>query len=409
MPSQNASPPLSCRDRFPALAPGAVPGIRVFADNSSRAQMPEGTLQAVARQMLQHETHRGGHPEWDSPRAAAMATLRVQSREAAAAFCGGLPAQIGFAANGTGTLAVLARALFGTVLQPGDTVVVTEADHEANRVPWQTLERFGCRVVDVPIAADGALDEAAWKAALARGPKVAALCMVSNVTGVVLPFESMARQAHDVGCAVVLDAVQGPPHGLIDVMACPHVDAAVFSNCKLFSPHLGWWALRAGLLERMGLVPAEGAHPALEWGTVAHADHAGFVATHAHFRGLTPAGTLKSGMDAVRRHESLLTRRFLDRLPASLHGALLAADTPHPRIPIFSLPLARPHWVPVREAFERAGLDVRIGQFGCPATLRRLTPRTQATALRMSFVHYNTPADVDAVCEVLHDLRAMVS
>jgi len=408
MASMSDPPALSCRHHFPALSPGAVPGLQVFADNSSRAQMPECTLQAVEQQLRHHETHRGGQPEWDSPRAAAMVALRTNAREVAAAFCGGLPAQIGFAANGTGTLAVLARALFGTVLQPGDSIAITEADHEANRAPWQALERFGCRVIDVPLAADGTLDAAAWQAALAHRPKVAALCMVSNVTGVVLPFEAMAQQAQDVGCAVVLDAVQGPPHGWTGVMG-PHVDAAIFSNCKLFSPHLGWWALRAGLLERMQLRPAVGQHPALEWGTQSHAALAGFVATHGYFRALTPAGAMAPALAAIRQHEGLLVQRFLARLPPSLHGTLLAADSPHPRVPIFSIALARPHWAAVREAFESAGIDVRIGQFGCPATLRRLAPHTQATALRASFVHYNTLADVDAVCDVLHELRALLS
>lgn len=390
--------PSSCA--FPALSRQDLHGVRVFADNSSRAQMPAATLAAVAQQLESWETHRGGQPHWDSARAARAAALREQARQVAAEFCGGRASQIGFAANGTSTLAILARALFGTVLQPGDTVLVTEADHDANRAPWQALAALGCRVVDVPVAADGSLERADWQGALRTRPKVAALCMLSNVTGIVLPWAELAAEARAAGAVVVLDAVQGPPHGYIEIMQ-PEIDLAIFSNCKLFSPHLGWWAIREELMDRMGLVPAIGSHSALEWGTFAPSGFAGFVATHRYLCGLAPDGGLATAMAAVREHEQALTQRFLARLPAPLRPALLAAETRHPRVPIFSLALAPRHWPELRLAFEQAGIDVRIGQFGCPATLRRLAAPCEAAALRLSFVHYNSLDDVDTVCEVL--------
>jgi selenocysteine lyase/cysteine desulfurase len=392
-----------CRRQFPALARQAEHGVRVFADNSSRAQMPEQTLAACEIQMLDWETQKGGQPTFDSPRAARAADLRTRARAVAVAFCGGSPEQIGFAANGTSTLAVLARALFGSVLMPGDTIVITEADHDANRHPWQALAKLGCHIVDVPVCSDGALDPKAWQAALACTPKLVALCMLSNVTGVLLPYESLAAQAQAVGAVVVLDAVQGPPHGHIDIMQGP-IDIAVFSNCKLFSPHLGWWAIRPELIERMGLTPATGGHPALEWGTFAHASHAGFVATHDYLCRLASNGRLNTTMMAIRAHEALLTTRFIDQLPAKLWPCLLASETVHQRVPIFSLALPPRLWPVVSRYCVAAGVDVRIGQFGCPATLRRLAPHTEAAALRLSFVHYNTIADVDAVLAVLNQL-----
>ena len=394
-----------CRQRFPALQAAPVHGIDVFADNSSRSQMPDVTLAAIHEQLVAGETHRGGQPDWDSPRAAQMAALRDRARDVAAQFCGGQASQIGFAANGTSTLAILARALFPGVLGPGDTVVITEADHESNRSPWQSLAGLGCHIVDVPVAPDGSLDRRAWEAALALRPKVVALCMISNVTGVVLPHERLAREAHAAGSIVVLDAVQGPPHGVVDVMS-HGADVAIFSNCKLFSPHLGWWAATEAVLDRMGLVPAVGSHPDLEWGTLPHAAYAGFVATHGYFLGLSPSGLLSESMDTVRGHEASLTRRFLAQLPASFRDSLLAAETSHARVPIFSLALPRSQWARVRSAFTAARIDVRIGQFGTPATLKRLARWADDTALRLSFVHYNSPEDVDAVCEVLASIQA---
>lgn len=401
-PVEPAQPLPACRHRFPALEREDRHGIRVFADNSSRAQMPDVTLAAVAEQLECWETHRGGQPRFDSPRAARATQVRERARRVAAAFCGGTLDQIGFAANGTSTLAILARAMFGSVLHPGDTIVITEADHDANRTPWLALRALGCRIIDVPVSIDGGLDREAWQAALAARPRVVAFCMLSNVTGVLLPYAELATEARGAGAVVVLDAVQGPPHGYTDVML-PQVDVGIFSNCKLFSPHLGWWAIRPELLERMGLQSATGAHPALEWGTFAHAGFAGFVATHDYLCNLSGDGVLAFGMASLRAHEAMLTERFIGNLPSGLRSSLLAADTPHPRVPIFSLALPAGTWPRIQQVFHAAGIDARIGQFGCPATLRRLAGPI-ATALRLSFVHYNSPADIDAVTEALGEV-----
>lgn len=399
---------MSCRHRFPALDRSSMHGIRVFADNSSRAQMPDISLNAVMEQLINNETHRGGYPDWDSKRAEPMQLMREQARQVAAAFCHGHSSQIGFAANGTSTLAVLACAMFGTVLNPGDKIVITEADHDANRAPWLALRKLGCVVIDVPVSADGGLDMSAWYAALAQGPKVVAYCMLSNVTGVILPYAALAKDAHEAGSIVVLDAVQGPPHGHTDVMH-PEIDVAIFSNCKLFSPHLGWWAIRHELMEKMNLSPSAGNHPRLEWGSFSHVGYAGFVATHKYFCSLTKSGDLASAMTAVRQHEGIIQQRFLNNLSNSLRNSLLAAESDYPRVPIFSLPIPRKNWASVLTAFETAEIDVRIGQFGCPATLNRLANETDGVALRLSFVHYNTIDDVDAVCEILNHLERRLS
>ena len=395
---------LNCRHHFPTLSKTTEHGIRIFADNSSRSQIPEVTLNAVANQLLLWETHKGGQAAWDSPRAERTFNIREQARIVAAAFCGGDASQIGFAANGTGTLAVLARAMFGNILKSGDTIVITEADHDANRLPWQALAALGCHVIDVPVLSDGGLDESAWQAALAKKPKVVAFCMLSNVTGVLLPYARLAAEAKSVGSVVVLDAVQGPPHGYTNIMI-PPVDVAIFSNCKLFSPHLGWWAIRPELVDRMGLKPDIGSHPMLEWGTYAHSSYAGFISTYDYLCNLGAKGDFSSSMSIIRAHEAMLSARFLENIPDSLRSSLLAADTPYRRVPIFSLALPRARWPSIKIGFEAAGIDVRIGQFGCPATLKRLAAHYDNAALRMSFVHYNNISDIDAVCEVLNQLQ----
>ncbi len=395
----NSEPtPLSCRQHFPALSKTDVHGIRVFADNSSRAQMPAESLTAVQEQLNSWETHRGGLPEYDSHRSAKAAGLREKARRVAAQFCSGEAAQIGFAANGTSTLAILAKALFGTVLQPGDNIVITEVDHDANRTIWQSLSDLGCNIIDIEVAADGGLEITQWYAALAKRPKLVAFCMLSNVTGVLLPYEKLANEAKAMGSVVVLDAVQGPPHGFTNIML-PSIDIAIFSNCKLFSPHLGWWCIRQQLVEQMGLSPAKGCHPQLELGSFAHADYAGFIATFNYLSQLT--GNFDTSMEQIRQHEGLLTRRFLEGLPDRLKGLVLAYHTPYSRAPIFSLAIPPEKWSSCKQLFTDAGIDVRIGRFGTPATLKRLAHHTNNAALRISFVHYNTLDDVDAVLAVL--------
>lgn len=397
------------RTNFPALANPGGADIQVFADNSSRAQMPVHAIEAMERQTVELETHKGGHPEHDFPRAARVAAMRRQARHAASRLCGGDPDQIGFAGNCSAALFVMAQQMFGRLIRPGDRIVVTEADHDANRTAWTALQRHGVEILDVPVDEAGLISMDRFADALDRSPKIVALCMISNVTGIVQPYERLTALAHEAGAVVVLDAVQGPPHGHTAIMPCG-ADIAVFSNCKAFAPHLGWWAARREFLDALNFNPPTGWSTDLEIGTLAPSQMAGFVGTYAYFadagRSLRGAGGTADAVDtfmhAVRDYEAILSRRFLAGIAGNPKIALLGegAHAAPRRVPIFTIRIARRDWSRIMSVFRERGIEARIGQFGTPATLRRLYP-DDPNGLRVSFVHYNTPGDVDRVVDAL--------
>ena len=145
----------------------------------------------------------------------------------------------------------LSRALSRT-WQPGDEIVVTRLDHDANITPWvMAAQDRGCTIQWVDFhPEDGTLDMDGLQAALARRPRLLALGYASNALGTINPVAQAVEMAHAAGALVYIDAVQFAPHGPIDVkkLGC---DFLVCSSYKFFGPHMGVLYGRYELLESL--------------------------------------------------------------------------------------------------------------------------------------------------------------
>jgi cysteine desulfurase family protein (TIGR01976 family) len=376
------------RAQFPALA-----GEHAFLDGPGGTQVPQSVIDAIADCRREANANLGG-PFETSRRAD---TVVETAHEAAARFLGATPAEVGFGQNMTTLNFALTRAL-GRELQAGDEIVVTRLDHDGNVAPWLELARD----LDVVVRhADfdpqtGMLDLDDLAAQLSERTRVVAFPWASNALGTVTQVRRITELAHEAGALAWVDAVHYAPHGPIDLEAIG-IDVLVCSPYKFFGPHLGLFFGRKDAIERWRpyKVRPAGDEPVghrFETGTLSHEALAGTTAAIAYIESL--------GWDAIRAHERELGQRFLDGLPERyrLHGV----PTMEGRVPTFSI--THPERSPdeLGAALGERGIATWPGNFYAVDVMKTLG--LPAGTLRIGFVHYNTPDEVDRVLEALNDL-----
>ncbi|MEE2001455.1 cysteine desulfurase [Alkalimonas sp. MEB108] len=206
----------------------------VYLDNAATSQKPQRMLDVLHQFYLEQNSniHRGAHLLAD------RATTRFeQARQQIAEFIQApTAANIVFTSGTTAALNQLAFGLMGTVLQPGDRILLTALEHHANIVSWQLhCQTYGVEIDVVPLTAERQLDLAAYQQLLKRSPKLVSFCHVSNVLGQVLPVQQMVALAQQAGALTVIDGAQGISFQPVDVQ---HLDCDfyVFSGHKVYGP-----------------------------------------------------------------------------------------------------------------------------------------------------------------------------
>jgi cysteine desulfurase family protein (TIGR01976 family) len=306
------------RDCFPALrrAQDGVPC--VFADAPGGTQVPRTVIEAVSRYLQWDNANTGGA----FPTSEATDAVVAAARRAGADLLGCAPREIVFGANMT-TLAFSLSRSVARDLRPGDEVVVTALDHDANIIPWVNAARdAGADVRWIGFDPHSCtLDLETLDNALGSRTRVVAFTLASNAVGTITAAEEVIRRARSTDALVIADAVHLAPHRAIDVSALG-VDVLFCSAYKLFGPHIGIMFLRYEASDR--LVPYK-VRPALdsspdrwETGTKNHEGLAGFTAAVDYIAGLgqsmaTEGGRrprVVAGMNAVANYEATLTARF---------------------------------------------------------------------------------------------------
>jgi cysteine desulfurase family protein (TIGR01976 family) len=376
------------RARFPALQRATA-----FFDAPGGTQVPDSVIEAMAGYLRESNANLGG-PFETSVRSD---SLYLEARAAAARFLGASAAEVGFGQNMTTLNFALSRA-FGRELDPGDEIVVTRLDHDANISPWLELARDGdlvVRFVDIQ-EEDCSLDLDDLERQLSERTRVVAFPWASNAVGTVTDVRRIAELAHEADALAWVDAVHYAPHGPIDVGATD-VDVLLCSPYKFFGPHLGLFYGKAHVLERwtpykVRPSPPEPVGARFETGTLAHEALAGFVAAVQYLESL--------GWEAIRAHERDLGRRFLAGLPqgVTLHGA----PTMEGRTPTFALTLPQHSPRQAAEALAARGIAAWWGDYYAVEIMRRLG--LPDGALRLGIVHYNTAEEVDRLLAELEGL-----
>ncbi|WP_378146923.1 cysteine desulfurase [Cnuibacter sp. UC19_7] len=411
--------PVALRADFPILGREVNGNPLVYLDSGATSQKPRSVIDAESRYYLEANAavHRGAHTL-----AGEATELFEDARSTVAAFVGADPEEIVWTSNATEAINLVAYGLSNATLgrggsaaarfrlAPGDEIVVTEAEHHANLIPWQELAfRTGATLRVIGVGDDGhlLLDEA--RAVIGDRTRIVAFAHVSNVLGGIAPVEELTALAHGVGALVVLDACQSVPHLPVDLHELG-VDFAAFSGHKMLGPTgvgvlygrrelldaLPPFLTGGSMITRVDLHEAEylPAPQRFEAGTqrVAQA-----VALAEAVRYLDTIG-----MAAVAAHEEALGARMVEGLSALDGVRVLGPAVGRPRVGLASFVVDGIHSHDVGQFLDDRGIAVRVGHH-CAQPLHRRFGVTSTT--RASAYLYNDAAEVDAMVEAVADAR----
>ena len=351
-----------------------------FFDGPAGTQVPDEVIDAIADYLRHSNANVGG--EFETSRHTEEVIARA--RDAAARFLGCAPDETIFGPSMTNLNFMLTRTL-GRELKPGDEVVVTKLDHDANVSPWLELAH------DLGIVVRFAeIDLSDVEEQLSERTRVIAFPWASNALGTLIDVEGICGLAHEAGALAWVDAVHYGPHGPIDVVGV-EADVLVCSPYKFYAPHLGLAFVRRELKERWRPYKARPA-PGYETGTLQHELLAGFVAAVEYIESV--------GWDAIVAHERELGQRFLDGLPE--HIRLYGRNTMDGRVPTFALNVPGRSPEEVARHLGGRGIFVWHGDYYAIEVMKRLD--LSDGAVRVGIVHYNTAEEVD---RLLAELRAL--
>ncbi len=425
------------RAQFPSLAQTVNGHPAAFLDGPGGTQVPQRVIDAIANYLRRDNANTGG----------AYATSRrtdamiAEARSAMADFLHCAADEVAFGPNMTTLTYAISRAI-GRELKPGDEIVVTRLDHDANVSPWlQMAEDRGVTVRWAEIHdQDCTLDMADLAAKMNSKTKLVAAGYASNAVGTINPVKEIVQLAHKAGALAYIDAVHYGPHGLIDVTALD-CDFLVCSTYKFFGPHMGVLFGKREHLKRLRpykVRPNTNAIPnCWEWGTLNHECIAGITACVEYLadlgRGASkmrvphPSRLSKGGNDAASTSGSKTERRAaIEAAYAAIHEhertlleRIMAGLKKIPGLKIYGIT------DPARFNQRCATLAVRIenhtplelatqlgdrgfftwdGNYYALNLTEHLDVEKSGGFLRIGLVHYNTAEEVDRLLAALGEI-----
>ncbi|MBF6606239.1 MAG: cysteine desulfurase-like protein [Chloroflexi bacterium] len=410
------------RREFPALNLEHGGRALAYFDGPGGTQVPQRVIDAVVGYYRTSNANDGG-AFLTSQRSDAIVT------EAHAALADLLnatsPEEIKFGYNMTTLTFHLSRSI-GATLKPGDEVIVTTLDHEANVSPWRAMAAdrgLAVRTVDIR-PEDGTLDLDDFQRKLSSRTKLVAFGYASNAIGTINPVAELVRLAHEAGALTYVDAVHYAPHGPIDVQALG-TDFLACSTYKFFGPHLGVAYGRADVLDRLPAYKVRPAHDRIETGTQNFEGIAGALAAVEYiasvgvrfgdgfareFSGWTGRRlNTHTGMRAIRTYELGLFERLLSGL-ARIDGIRVwgIADLARlgERTPTAALTLDACSPRQAAEVLGGQGITAWDGDFYAQALIERFGLFASGGVLRVGLTHYNTVEEVDRLLVSLSAVAA---
>ena len=375
----------------------------VYLDAAATSLTPQPVIDAMDAYYRDSRAsvHRGVYP------LAVEATEQFEgARERIARWLGSTVEETIFTANATASINLVAYTWARENIGAGDLIVVTQAEHHSNIVPWQMVcHDVGAELAYVPVLDDGQLDMDVFETLMARTPKLVAVAHISNVLGTIFPVAELTARAHAAGAVVVVDGSQAVPQIPVDLEAID-ADFYAWTGHKVYGPTgIGVLHGRRALLEAMRpfmggghmirtVGDTESTWTDLPW------KFEGGTSQIAEAIGLGAAVDWLSelGAEQVRAHEQALIADALAKLAEvpglTVHGPADAAD----RGALVSFVLDGVHPHDVGEILGREGVCVRTGHHCAQPLMRRLgAPATT----RASYSAFSSVADTDRLIEGL--------
>ena len=403
------------RSQFPSLAQTVNGNPTVFLDGPGGTQVPQRVIDAISDYLATSNANTCG----------AYATSRRtnavidDARAAMADFLGCDPDEIVFGPNMTTLTYAMSRAI-GHALGPGNEIVLTHLDHDANISPWRALEETGATVRFAEInQEDCTLDMNDLAQKINGQTRVVAVGYASNAVGSINPVKEIVQLAHDHGALAYIDAVHYAPHGPIDVRALD-CDFLVCSTYKFFGPHMGVLYGKREHLKRLQPYKVRANTEAVpnrwEWGTLNHECIAGITGCVDYLADLgrrvdpsasTRRAALLAAYDAIQKHERNLAKKLIRGL-AALPGLTIFGITDlrrfDQRCPTIAVRIAGYTPLELATALGERGFFTWDGNYYALNLTERLDLEKDGGFLRIGLVHYNTSGEVDRLIKALQEI-----
>lgn len=397
------------RRQFPILSE-IIDGLPVhYLDNGASAQTPLAVIDAVRHYETTSRANvlRGVH------RLAERATEAYENARAEVAkFLGVQPLEVIFTGGCTAAINLVAYS-YGSLLKPGDRILLSELEHHSNIVPWQLLRaRSGIEIDMIPVTEDGRIDLTQLPRLLTPKTRLVSLAHVSNVTGALLDVRAVVAAAKSVGAKVMLDGAQRAPHGPLDLPSLG-IDFYVFAGHKAYGPNgIGILWGRPELLDAMppfmggGSMIGRVTFAETTWAPSPRRFEAGTPAIGPAI-GLGAACTWMQALDwtAAHDHEMSLVQRLMDGLQKVDGTRLFGPASLQNRYPVVSFTLDGVHPHDVAQTLDSFGVAVRAGHHCAQPLMDRFD--LDGTT-RVSMAPYNDNTDIDALLAgVAHAARTL--
>lgn len=338
-----------------------------------------------------------------------------EARQRLAAMLGVAIDEVSFGPSTTQNTYVLAQA-FARHLSPGDAIIVTNQDHEANSGPWRRLADAGIEVREWQVDPDsGHLDVAKLESLLDDRVRLVCFPHCSNIVGEINNVAGIVKTVHEAGSLACVDGVSYAPHGLPDVAALG-ADIYLFSSYKTYGPHQGIMVIRRELgmaLPNQGhyfngdtlykrFTPAGPDHAQVA-ACAGMADYVDLLYQHHFGAGGDPASRSRAVHDLMRAQEIALAEPLLDYLSAKNSLRLIGPQGSAARAPTIAVELPGPAG-DVAAALAGHGIMAGGGDFYAVRLLEALGIDPDKGVLRISLVHYTTKGEVDQLIGALEQV-----
>lgn len=387
------------RQEFPELGEQVYGKALVYLDNAATSQRPLSVIRKWTEMSEKYNAnlHRAVHriadlatSEYESTRDAVQKYLNAEFRE-----------EIIFTSGATASLNLVAFSFGEAFVREGDEIIVGEAEHHSNIVPWQLLcERKGATLKVLPVDETGHLRVDLLPDLLTPRTKLVCVAHISNVLGLVNPVKDIVNICHSNNCAVLVDGAQGIVHERVDVrdLGC---DFYAFSGHKVYAaPGTGVLYGRRALLEQMppymgggemiGTVRWSGS----TWAPLPQKFEAG-TQNIAGTPTLRPALEMAEALrnEAVEAETNAIKELILNKLQSDPRILLYGVpDAPEEKIPLFSFSVEHVHHEDLALILDKMGIAVRSGQMCAEPLMDRFGVTGM---LRVSFAPYNTVQEAE--------------
>jgi cysteine desulfurase family protein (TIGR01976 family) len=405
------------RAQFPSLQLQVNGHQAAYLDGPAGTQVPKQVMDAVQNYFLNANANTCGAFETSRRNDAVIAAARI----AMADFLHCDADEVVFGQNMTTITFALARAV-GRELKPGDEIVVTTLDHDANVAPWRALEEKGVVIRQVDIhEKDCTLDLDDLKLKITSKTKLVAVGYASNAVGTINPVAEITKLTHAAGALMFIDAVHYAPHGLIDVRAID-CDFLACSPYKFFGPHMGTLYGKREQLLRFNPYKVRPAPDSLpdrwETGTQVQELIGGIAAAVDYLaelgRRCDPAAkdrrsALQAAYRATRQHEMNLLWQLISGLltiPGLRFFGITDPKRFADRCSTVSIRLGNHHPTEVAKFLSDRGIFTWDGNYYALNLAERLGVQETGGFLRIGLVHYNTASEVDRLLSALREFPA---